>query len=59
MSGVGETHRVLLNRLAHVEGFLLADATHFLQLEDPKISRGLADALADFLDRHPIRDSAA
>jgi pimeloyl-ACP methyl ester carboxylesterase len=45
----GETHRLLLAWLPHVEGFVLLGVTHFMQLEDP---RGLAEALAAFWARH-------
>ena len=48
----GETHRLLLAWLPHAEGFVLPAATHFLQLQNP---RGMAEALATFLVRHPLR----
>jgi pimeloyl-ACP methyl ester carboxylesterase len=51
----GETHRLLLSWLPDAEGFVLPDATHFLHVESPARSRGLAEALADFFGRHPIR----
>lgn len=46
-----ETHRLLLNWLPNAEGFVLADAAHFLPIENP---RGMADALANFYARHPL-----
>jgi pimeloyl-ACP methyl ester carboxylesterase len=47
----GETHRWLLAGLPHVERFVLPDAAHGLQMQNP---RGMADALADFFQRHPL-----
>jgi pimeloyl-ACP methyl ester carboxylesterase len=47
----GEAHRLLLDWLPHVEGFVLPGATHFLQLEDPQ---GMAEALAAFWARHRL-----
>jgi pimeloyl-ACP methyl ester carboxylesterase len=47
----GETHEMLLAWLPQVEGFVLPDATHFLQMEDPAV---MAEALAGFLARHPM-----
>ena len=49
-----ETYRLLLAWLPHAEGFVLPGATHFLQLEGPAHSQGLAEALAGFYGRHPI-----
>ncbi len=49
-----ETYRLLLSWLPNAEGFILPDATHFLQLEHPSHSRGLAAALAAFFARHPL-----
>jgi pimeloyl-ACP methyl ester carboxylesterase len=46
-----ETHRRLLEWLPRPEGFVLPGATHFLQMESPG---PLAEALADFLGRHPL-----
>ena len=46
-----ETHRLLLNWLLDAVGFVVPDATHFLQFENP---RALAEALADFFTRHPL-----
>jgi pimeloyl-ACP methyl ester carboxylesterase len=48
-SRFGETHRLLLEWLPHVEGFVLPGATHFMQIQDP---RGMAEALAVFWARH-------
>lgn len=48
----GETHRLLLEWLPHVQGFVLPDAAHGLQMQNP---RGMADALGDFCAHHPIR----
>jgi pimeloyl-ACP methyl ester carboxylesterase len=50
-----ETYRLLLEWLPHAEGFVLPGATHFLQLEHPTAAAGLAEALAAFYSRHPIR----
>lgn len=50
----GEVHQFLLETLPDVEGFILPGATHFLQLETAERRRGLADALAGFLGRHPF-----
>jgi pimeloyl-ACP methyl ester carboxylesterase len=52
----GETYRQLLAWLPRAEGFVLPDATHFLQLEDP---RGMAEALAAFWSRHPLPAGSA
>lgn len=51
-SRFGETHRLLLEWLPNAEGFILPGATHFPQVQDP---RGMAEALAAFFARHPIR----
>jgi pimeloyl-ACP methyl ester carboxylesterase len=45
-----ETHRLLLDWLPNAEGFVLADAAHFLTVENP---RSMAEALAGFYARHP------
>ena len=45
-----ETYRLLLDWLPNAEGFVLADAAHFLSVEDP---RRMAEALAGFFARHP------
>jgi pimeloyl-ACP methyl ester carboxylesterase len=50
-----ETSHLLLEWLPRAEGFVVADATHFLQLEEP---HGMAEALGEFLARHPFGDSA-
>jgi pimeloyl-ACP methyl ester carboxylesterase len=50
-SRFGEVHRLLLAWLPNAEGFILPNATHFLQLENP---RGMAEALAAFFKRHPL-----
>lgn len=47
-----ETQRLLLDWLPSAEGFVLPGATHFLQLENPS---GMAEALAGFFARHPLR----
>ena len=48
----GETHRMLMEWLPHVQGFILPGATHFLQIQNPG---GMARALGDFFVHHPIR----
>ena len=50
-----EAYRLFLSWLPSAEGFVLADATHFMHVEKP---RAIADALADFYARHPLADSA-
>ena len=47
----GETNRLVLTWLPHVEGFVLPGVRHELQMQNP---RGMAEALADFYARHPI-----
>jgi pimeloyl-ACP methyl ester carboxylesterase len=47
----GEVHRLLLDWLPHAEGVVLPNATHLLQLEDP---RGTAAALAAVWERHSL-----
>jgi pimeloyl-ACP methyl ester carboxylesterase len=47
-----ETYSLLLDWLPKAEGFLLPGAAHFLQVENP---RGIAEALAAFYARHPLR----
>jgi pimeloyl-ACP methyl ester carboxylesterase len=49
-----ETYRSLLSWLPRAEGAVIPGATHFLQLEDPAMSRAVAEALANFLARHPM-----
>jgi 3-oxoadipate enol-lactonase len=46
-----ERQDLLLAWLPNAEAFELAGATHLLQVQNP---RGLAEALAVFLGRHPI-----
>jgi hypothetical protein len=41
--------------LPNVEPFVLPGATHLLQIQNP---RGMAEALAAFFARHPLRASA-
>jgi pimeloyl-ACP methyl ester carboxylesterase len=43
----------LLQWLPNAEGFVLPDATHFLQVENPS---AIAEALAAFYARHPLGD---
>lgn len=47
----GETYRLLLTWISHAEGFVLSNAAHGLQMQNP---RGMAGALAAFWARHPI-----
>jgi pimeloyl-ACP methyl ester carboxylesterase len=47
----GERHQLLLDWLPNVESFVLPDATHLLQIENPF---GMADGLAAFFVRHPL-----
>jgi pimeloyl-ACP methyl ester carboxylesterase len=47
----GETHRWILDSLAHAEGVVLLGTTHFPQIERP---RPFAEALAAFFTRHPL-----
>jgi pimeloyl-ACP methyl ester carboxylesterase len=47
----GEVHRLLLAQLPNVEGFILPNAPHFLQVENP---RDMAEALATFFKRNPL-----
>ncbi|MBI4186413.1 MAG: alpha/beta fold hydrolase [Chloroflexi bacterium] len=51
----GETHRLLLEWLPHVQEFILPDAAHGLQMQNP---HGMAVALADFWAYHPIQHPA-
>jgi pimeloyl-ACP methyl ester carboxylesterase len=52
VSPVWEERQALLEAwLPNVEPFVLADATHMLHLQN---SRGMAEALADFVSRHPL-----
>lgn len=50
-SGFRETHELLSEWLPHAEAFVLPNATHLLQVMNP---RDVAAALADFLARHPL-----
>jgi pimeloyl-ACP methyl ester carboxylesterase len=52
----GETNRVLLAWLPNAERFVLPGAAHGLQMQN---SRGMAEALAGFFARHPLRSGAA
>lgn len=47
-----ETNRLLLEWLPNVEGFVLPGTTHLMQVENPV---AMAEALASFLARHPLR----
>ena len=46
-----ETYDLLLSWLPNAEGYVLPDATHLLQVENP---RAIAEALAEFCGRHPL-----
>ncbi|MDG6256775.1 MAG: alpha/beta hydrolase [Methanomicrobiaceae archaeon] len=50
-----ETYRFLLEWVPDARGFVLPDAAHGMQMQNP---RGMAGALADFWARHPIRPGA-
>ena len=47
----GERHQLLLDWLPHVESAVVPEATHLLEVENP---RGVAESLAVFFARHPI-----
>lgn len=47
----GERHQLLLDWLPNVEQFVLPDATHLLQIENPS---GMAEGLAAFFARHRL-----
>jgi pimeloyl-ACP methyl ester carboxylesterase len=47
----GERQELLLSWLPNVEPFILSDAAHLLQVENP---RGMAEGLAAFFARHPL-----
>jgi pimeloyl-ACP methyl ester carboxylesterase len=47
----GERQELLLAWLSNVEPFILPDAAHLLQVQNP---RGMAEGLAAFFARHPI-----
>ena len=51
----GERQALLLSWLPNVEPFVLADATHLLQVQNP---RGMAEGLAAFFARHPLSASS-
>jgi pimeloyl-ACP methyl ester carboxylesterase len=44
-------HELLLSWLPNAEPFVLPDATHLMQVENP---RGMAEGLASFFARHPL-----
>jgi 3-oxoadipate enol-lactonase len=44
----GEVHHLLLSWMPQAEGFVVPDATHFMQLQEPRL---LAERLADFVRR--------
>jgi pimeloyl-ACP methyl ester carboxylesterase len=46
-----ETHRALCAWLPNAEAFILPGATHFLQIEKPRL---MAEALASFFRSHPL-----
>lgn len=50
--GFRETHEMLSAWLPQTEAFMLPNATHLLQVMNP---RDMAEALADFFARHPFR----
>jgi pimeloyl-ACP methyl ester carboxylesterase len=49
-----ETHRLLMTWLPSAEEYVLPDVTHLLHVESPG---PVAQALAEFLARHPFRTS--
>lgn len=51
----GERQELLLTWLPNVEPFVLPDATHLLQVQNPG---GMAEGLADFFARHPMSASS-
>jgi len=51
----GKRQDTLLAWLPNVEGFILDGATHLLHVQNP---RGMAEALASFLARHPVTGSS-
>jgi pimeloyl-ACP methyl ester carboxylesterase len=51
----GERQELLLDWLPNVEPFVLPDAGHLLQVQNP---RGMAEALAAFFTRHPLPASS-
>jgi 3-oxoadipate enol-lactonase len=50
-----ERQELLLAWLPNVEPFVLPDATHLLQVQNP---RGMAEGLAAFFARHPLSASS-
>jgi pimeloyl-ACP methyl ester carboxylesterase len=48
----GERHQLLLDWLPNVESFVVPDATHLLQIDNP---RGMAKGLAAFFARHRLQ----
>jgi pimeloyl-ACP methyl ester carboxylesterase len=50
-----ERQELLLSWLPNVEAFVLPDATHLLQVQNP---RGMAEGLAAFFARHPLSASS-
>jgi pimeloyl-ACP methyl ester carboxylesterase len=50
-----ERQQLLLSWLPSAEPFILPDATHLLQVQNP---RGMAEGLAAFFARHPLLVSA-
>ena len=50
-SGFRETHELLLEWLPQTDTFVLPNATHLLQIMNP---RGMAEALAGFFAKHPL-----
>lgn len=50
-----ERQELLLTWLPNAEPFVLPDATHMLQVENP---RGMAEGLAAFFGRHPVSASS-
>jgi pimeloyl-ACP methyl ester carboxylesterase len=50
-----ERQQLLLDSLPNVEAFVLPDATHLLEVDNP---RGLAEGLAGFFARHPLTIAA-
>jgi pimeloyl-ACP methyl ester carboxylesterase len=46
-----ERHELLLDWLPHVEAYVLPNAAHLLQIENPQ---GMADGLRQFFARHPL-----
>ena len=51
----GERHQQLLDWLPHAEPFVLPDATHLLQIENPQ---GMAAGLSSFFNRHSLTAAA-